>query len=187
MAYRVSLRAWDFSGNLRSFVAGGAVVLAYGSLYPILSINTDYTFDTHNPYNASFSVTNEGYAPAYDLSATCVSTFEYVTPPDAKVAMGQLTTTTNERVFARILPSKQRASIPCNSNPIANGHPIMPGAKLKFIVHFRLLGLIPASREFNQYAVLWWDNTYRWQMGTPDASPPGTITVSGSNVHYTGR
>ena len=162
-------------------------MLGYGSLYPTLSINADYTFDTHNPYNASFSVTNEGFTPAYNLRATCVSTFEYVPPPDAKIAMGQLTTTTPDRLFAAVLPYKQRASIPCNSNVAANGHPLMPGARLKIIVHFKVLGFISESREFDQYAVLWWDGTYRWQLGTPDMSPPGNITLSGHDVHYTGR
>lgn len=162
-------------------------MLAYGSLYPTLSINADYTFDTHNPYNASFSVTNEGYTPAYKLRATCVSLFEYVPPPDAKIALGQLTTTTPDRLFAAILPYKQRASIPCNSNVAANGHPLVPGARLKIIVHFKVLGFISESREFHQYAVLWWDGTYRWELGTPDTSPPGNIILSGHDVHYTGQ
>ena len=102
-------------------------------LWIILSNTFDqrrlYVRHSHNPYNASFSVTNEGFTPAYKLRATCVSTFEWVPPPDAKVVLGELDYNhCLTGCFSAVLPYKQRASIPCNSNIAANGHPLMPGA-----------------------------------------------------------
>ncbi len=157
-----------------------AVIGLYAA-YPSLSINQDYTFDAHNPYNTSFSVSNEGYLTAHNLTSVCVSTFEYIPPPDAKILLGPLTTTTPATLFAEALPFKERASIPCNHNIAANGHPLMPGATLHMTVSYEFLS-VKITRNFNFYAVLWWDNTYRWEYGDLHETPGGTISLSGNQI-----
>ena len=62
----------------------------------------------------------------------------------------------------------------------------MPGATLKMTVRYQFLWF-HKLREFNFYAVFWGDGTYRWEYGTVHQPINPTITLSGSNVHYTGR
>jgi hypothetical protein len=143
-------------------LAAGAVSATVS--YPILSVAQDYTFDFSNPYNSSFSVTNEGYLTAHDLTAICVSDFAIEASSQSTQPPLPLTTTTDERQFAQSLEYKHRASIPCNSNIMANGHPLMPNAKLRMTIAYHI-GWLHRSQEFNFYLVKWWNNTYRWEYG----------------------
>ena len=145
---------------------GGAIItlvsliLGAYAFYPRLAVNVDYTFDYSNPYNTSFSVENEGYLTPYDLTAVCISDFAY----DGLGSMPPLplTTTTDSRSFASSLSYKHRASIPCNHNIIANGHPLLPGATQAITISYRVLGL-KRSQTFRFYLVKWWNNAYRWE------------------------
>lgn len=142
----------------------GLIGVAVGLLvlYPWLAINEDYASDFSNPYNASFSVTNEGYVPLLDLSATCTAGFEMLNPGSPR-GLPLKTTTTYEH-FAPQLKYKHRASIPCDHNVLANGHLIKPGATLTIQISYRLPVLkIRRHQEFHFWTQLWWDNTYHWK------------------------
>jgi hypothetical protein len=132
-------------GWLWKSISACAVVVGLFVLYPSLSVNEDYSFDTMFPYNTSFSITNEGFWPIADLSATCSADFvmrPWPSPdaPDDQSSMNLHTREDEYKDFAKSLNYKQRVTLPCNHNVVANGHRIDPGAKLDVIVTYRFLG-----------------------------------------------
>ncbi len=163
MLKEIPRSAWAAFGAILSVVVG---IL---SLYPALSINEDYSFDTMFPYNSSFSITNEGFWPISDLSATCSADFvmrPWPSPlhPNDKSSMNLQTRDDEYKDFAKKLIYKGRVTLPCNHNVVANGHYIDPGAKLNVIVTYRFLGThIRRHQTFNFRTVRGWNGQSYWQ------------------------
>jgi len=136
-------------------------------LYPSLSINDDYAFDAMFPYNTSFSIINEGFWPMSDISAVCSADFTmlpWTADPSDKSSMGLHTEDGNHTDFSRRLRYKQRVTLPCNHNVVANGHRIAPGARLRITVTYQLAGTrIHRSQVFNFRTVMGWGGQSYWQ------------------------
>ncbi|MEO6981623.1 MAG: hypothetical protein ABI072_00735 [Edaphobacter sp.] len=136
------------------------LLIAYVALWPQLSINQDFSFDTKNAFNTSFSVVNEGILPLTDLSATCIGGFTM----HSGEFSGDFGTTADYSGFAKELTFKHRVSLPCNHNVVANGHSLEPGATLAVRVRYRILGLpIPRPQTFNFKAIAGTDGRLYWQ------------------------
>jgi hypothetical protein len=137
------------------------VLIAYVALWPQLSINQDFSFDSQNVFNTSFSVTNEGFLPLTDLSVTCTGTFVMHTQDNQ--FSGNFGSNTDFPGFSKKLSFKHRLSLPCNHNVVANRHPIDPGATLGIKIHYRILGL-PISRpqSFSFLAIAGADMQLHW-------------------------
>jgi hypothetical protein len=152
---------------LWAFLAGLAVVVGLFALYPSLSINEDYSFDAMFPYNTSFSITNEGYWPIADLSAICSAEFvmrPWTADPNDKTSMDLHTKDDEYKDFAQKLRYKQRVTLPCNHNVVANGHKIDPGAQLHIVVSYRFMGThIRRHQTFNFRTVMGWNGQAFWQ------------------------
>jgi len=152
--------------SLWAILSVGAILVGLFVLYPSLSINEDYSFDAFFPYNSSFSIINEGYWPIADLSATCSANFTmrpWTTDPSDKSGMN-LHTEDNHKDFSKQLRYKQRVTLPCNHNVVANGHRIDPGAKLKITVSYRFIGTkVRRSQSFNFRTVMGWSGQSYWQ------------------------
>jgi hypothetical protein len=137
------------------------VPIAYVVLWPQLSINQDFSFDSQNAYNTSFSVTDEGLLPLTGVGVTCNGDFVM---RDAKTDFsGTFGTSTDYPDVAKTLTYKHRVSLPCNHNVIANGHSINPGAKLEMKVHYRILGLpVGRPQSFQFKAIAGADGQLHW-------------------------
>jgi len=137
------------------------------ALYPSLSINEDYSFDTMFPYNTSFSITNEGFWPIADLSITCSADFTmlpWTSDPSDKSRMDLHTQDSEYKNFAKILTYKHRLTLPCNHNVVANGHRIAPGAKLHIKAVYRLFGTnLHLHKTFELRTVEGWYGRQFWQ------------------------
>ena len=143
-------------------LAGVGLLIAYAALWPQLSINQDFSFDSQNAFNTSFSVINEGFLPLTNLSVTCTGGFTMHTE-DGKFS-GSFGSTTDYPNFSKRLTFKHRMSLPCNHNVVANGHPLDPGATLGVIIRYRIFGLpIPRPQTFNFLAVAGADRRLHWQ------------------------
>lgn len=143
------------------------IIVGLFALYPSLSINEDFSFDEMNPYNSSFSITNEGYWPVADLSATCSADFT-MRPWDLglsdKSSMKLHSEDDNHKDFSSALRYKQRVTLPCNHNVVANGHRLDPDAKLKITVSYRFAGIhIRRTQSFNFRTVMGWEGKSYWQ------------------------
>jgi hypothetical protein len=142
------------------------VVVGLFVLYPSLSINEDFTFDEVFPYNSSFSITNEGYWPTDELSAACSADFTmrpWDAGPSDKSSMTLHTEDDEHKNFSKELRYKQRVTLPCNHNVVANGHRLDPGAKLKITISYRFAGTrIRRSRVFNFTTVMGWGGRSYW-------------------------
>ncbi|HEX4007679.1 MAG TPA: hypothetical protein VHX60_16010 [Acidobacteriaceae bacterium] len=146
-----------------------AVVVGLHALYPSLSINDDYSFDQMFPYNTSFSISNEGIWPITDVSATCGADFTmlpWTTDPNDKSKMDLHTEDDNHANFAHELNYRERVTLPCNHNVVANGHRIAPGARLTITVSYRLKGTgFRHSQTFKFQTVAGWNGQQFWQYG----------------------
>jgi hypothetical protein len=144
-----------------------AVLAGLYVLYPSLSINEDYSFDSIFPYNTSFSITNEGYWPMADVSITCSADFTmrpWTTDPSDKSGMTLHTKDDEYKDFAKTLPYKHRLTLPCNHNVVANGHRIDPDAKLHIVVAYRFAGTnIKRHQAFDFRTVMGWDGQSYWE------------------------
>ncbi|HVC46505.1 MAG TPA: hypothetical protein VND90_04610 [Terracidiphilus sp.] len=144
-----------------------AIVGLLFELYPSLSINQDYAFDTMFPYNTSFSVTDEGFWPVADLSVVCSADFTmlpWTTNPSNKSSMDLHTQSSEYKDFPKILFHKQRITLPCNHNVIANGHRIAPDAKLHIKTTYRLAGTdLILHKTFEFRTVEGWRGQQFWQ------------------------
>ena len=136
-------------------------------LYPSLSINEDYSFDSMFPYNTSFSITNEGYWPMANVSVTCSADFTmrpWTTNPSDKSGMTLHTEDNEYKDFAKTLLYKGRLTLPCNHNAVANGHRIDPDAKLHIVVVYRFAGTsFQRHKTFNFRTVMGWNGQSYWQ------------------------
>jgi len=149
------------TGWVWGLVVAFSGLIAYASLWPQLSINPDFSFDSQNAFNTSFSVTNEGLLPLTDLSVTCTGNF--VMHADGNQFSGNLGTSTDYPNFSKRLTFKRRLSLPCNHNVVANGHPIDPGATLGIKIRYRILGLpISKPQIFNFLALAGADKQLHW-------------------------
>lgn len=137
------------------------------ALYPWLSINEDYSFDTMFPYNTSFSITDEGFWPLADLSVVCSAEFTmlpWTTDPSDKSSMDLQTQNSEYKDFPKMLVFKHRITLPCNHNVIANGHRIAPGAKLRIKTTYRLAGTnLILYKTFEFRTVEGWHGQQFWQ------------------------
>src|SRR6266478_6143643 len=88
-----------------------ALPIAYVALWPQLSINQDFSFDSQNAFNTSFSVVNEGILPLTNLSVTCTGGFTMHTE-DGKYS-GNFGSNTDYLNFSKRLAYKHRMSLPC--------------------------------------------------------------------------
>lgn len=144
-----------------------AAVVTFCPVYPTLSINEDYRFDTVFPYNTSFSITNEGLWPLADLSVTCGADFvmrPWAADPSDKSSMNLHTQSSEYKDVARFMPYKHRVTVPCNHNEIANGHRIDPDAKLHIVTAYRLWGTrITLHKTFELRTVMGWNGQSYWQ------------------------
>jgi hypothetical protein len=156
-----------FPGWLWAMIAAGGVLLGYGTLYPTLSINQDYSFDNMNPFNTSFSIVDEGYWPLRNLSAVCEGDFTmrpWTTNPDDKSSMHLHTADSAPIEFAKDMRFKERLTLPCNHNVVANGHKLDPGATLKITVTYRFGGTkMRRSQVFHFRTVMGWGGQAFWQ------------------------
>jgi hypothetical protein len=154
-------------GWLWALVTACGVVVGLLVLYPSLSINEDFSFDQVFPYNSSFSITNEGYWPIANLSAACSADFTMLpwdVSPSNKSSMNLHTEDDNHKDFSKELRYKQRVTVPCNHNVVANGHRIAPGAKLKVTIGYRFAGTnIHRSQTFNFRTVMGSQGQSYWQ------------------------
>jgi hypothetical protein len=148
------------------FTAVGVVVGLF-VLYPSISINEDYSFDSIFPYNTSFSITDEGLWPLADLSVVCSADFTmrpWSTDPSDKSSMTLHTQDSEPQKFAKMLLYKHRLTLPCNHNVVANGHRVDPGAKLHIVVAYRLAGTnLILHRTFEFRTVEGWSGQQFWQ------------------------
>ena len=155
-------------GWLWSVVTVASVTVGFFVLYPTLSLNEDFAFDELFPYNTSFSITNEGYWTLLDLSSSCLADFTVRPWPSAtnqndQSSMTLHTDDTNHQYFAQHLHFKERVSLPCNHNVVANGHLIDPGAKLRIMISYRFAGIrFRRSQTFNLSTVVGWGKAH-WQ------------------------
>lgn len=137
------------------------------ALYPSLSINEDYSLDTMFPYNTSFSVTDEGFWPITDLSVVCSADFTmlpWTTDPSDKSSMDLHTQNSEYKDFPKVLVYKNRVTLPCNHNVIANGHRIAPGAKLHIKTTYRLAGTnLMLHKTFEFRTIEGWYGQQFWQ------------------------
>lgn len=137
------------------------------AVYPTLSINDDYSFDTMFPYNTSFSITNEGFWPIADLAITCGADFvmrPWTADPSDRSSMNLHTESSEYKDFAKILTFKHRLTLPCNHNVVANGHRIDPGAKPHIKIVYRLWGTkIKLYKTFDLSTVEGWYGQQFWQ------------------------
>lgn len=168
---REKSKAWWRQVPKWAWTTLSAIALLVGlfALYPSLSINEDYSFDNIFPYNSSFSITNEGFWPISDLSAVCSAEFTMRPWParDGSTNESQMhlrTTDDAHKDFTKLLKYKQRVTLPCNHNVVANGHLIDPGATLNIIVTYRFYGTgIRRSQIFNLRTVAGWNGQSFWQ------------------------
>jgi hypothetical protein len=138
-----------------------SVVIAYSAVWPTLVVTPDFSFDSQNAFNTSFSVSNEGLLPLTDLSITCTGNF--VMHTEGNQFSGNFGTSTDYPEFSKWLPFKHRLSLPCNHNVVANGHPIDPGAKLGIKIRYKIFGLpIGRPQTFNFLALVGADNQPHW-------------------------
>ncbi len=136
-------------------------------LYPSLSINEDYSFDTMFPYNTSFSITDEGLWPITDLSVVCGADFimlPWTTDPSDKSSMDLHTQNSEYKDFPKMIVFKRRITLPCNHNVVANGHRIAPNAKLHIKATYRLAGTnLILHKTFEFRTVEGWYGQQFWQ------------------------
>jgi hypothetical protein len=145
---------WKRIPGLIWWVVGLVSVLAgLYPLYPALSVNQDFVieapnpFGVQNPYDASFSVGNDGYLTARDLSVSCEAHITLVSPdPQSSMLTLPLNTTKNYEHFSARLAYKRRTSLPCIGNIIANGHWLTPDSTLTMVVSYRVWPL-PGRRS----------------------------------------
>lgn len=167
LATRVAYMFRRFPTWLWAMIGAGAVLLGYGTLYPTLSINQDYSFDNMNPFNTSFSIVDEGYWPLRDLTAACEGEFTmrpWATDPNDKSGMHLHTEDSAPIQFANEMRFKERLTLPCNHNVAANGHKLDPGATLRITVTYRFGGTnVRRSQVFNFRTVLGWGGQAFWQ------------------------
>jgi hypothetical protein len=144
-----------------------AAMVGLATLYPWLSINEDYAFDTTFPYNTSFSITDEGLWPVTDLSVVCSADFimlPWTTDPSDKSSMDLHTQNSEYKDFPKILIFKNRITLPCNHNVIANGHRIAPDAKLHIKTTYKLAGTnVILHKTFEFRTVEGWHGQQFWQ------------------------
>jgi hypothetical protein len=132
-------------------VAAAGVLVSPVVLYPWLSANQDFfiqapnPFGVQNPYDASFSVSDEGYLPLEDLSVSCKAHITLVPSDLHSMPLLPLDTAKVHEHFASRLIYKHRVSLPCMGNIVANGHVLTPDSTLTLAVSYRVW-LIPIRR-----------------------------------------
>jgi len=161
-------RTWEkIPRGLWTILSVFVAIVGLFALYPSLSVNEDYSFDTMFPYNTSFSITDEGFWPIADLSVSCSADFvmrPWPIDPSDKSSMTLHTGPVEYKDFAKALYYKRRLTLPCNHNSIANGHRIDPDAKLHIKTTYRLAGTnVVLHKTFEFRTVEGWHGQQFWQ------------------------
>lgn len=140
---------------LYAMAAGLAVFVGLFSLFPWLSIQQDFSFDPTNPYQTSFSLENNGYAPITNIHVECWLNFDvsqnvYVHDGTAKFDL------------PGSLYYKHRISLPCNF--IYGLTNVKGGAQLRVSVWYRVFHVDAHSpQRFSFKASRSPDGTYHWE------------------------
>jgi hypothetical protein len=141
---------------VKAAVVTGATFLAYLTSVPHLSIQEDFPVDPSNPYSESFSIENEGFLPATDLSADC--RINMSNAPNRKMNSNMVV----DHVAAKV-PYKRRISLPCDR---FMSYPNMildqPGVLIINVTYFVAGTPLTRMQSFKFETTQQADGTYRW-------------------------